>query len=494
MRLSVHRNPKKEVLRVRKFTFLAIAALALVLVFGTTAFAALQPGSQNGTGYQSPTGFLGPGLGTEGTNIVIPADPATNRIHSQYTKNTNACASCHVAHTAVGADLLQWSDPNATCLACHDGTVTATYDVDKGFLPGSTTARTAGGLFNLTVAEGVYDQSRHAVTASLNTAAAPGGAGSSAPNDSNGTWTEAFECVSCHSPHGQGGNARILSPDPNGLSVSKRVPVNTDGSWGTAYTTSPYKGFTMTADAADTSGKTFLAVVPAAGDHQLGYKPGEKYTFIRGYPYSKLTKVYVNAVAKTETVDFTFDNSAGYTKVVFTTAPATTDTVTADFVPALRVKMSYTGYLTSTESISYKGGLNAFCGACHTDYNTATAALWNVRGDLQYHGSATTLTGTYKQAYRHQVGYNYSAAVNGAYNGLKFETKTVVCLTCHVAHGTNDQYWVDSLAGADSGFWTSTTAVETMGSSVLKRKPNMGVCETCHKKGDGNQGYLINTQ
>ena len=42
--------------------------------------------------------------------IYLPneAQPANYRIHSNYTKNTDACASCHTTHTAVGNSLLQW--------------------------------------------------------------------------------------------------------------------------------------------------------------------------------------------------------------------------------------------------------------------------------------------------------------------------------------------------------------------------------------------------
>lgn len=501
---------------------LVLSAFA-VLAFASVASAALEPTPTPVPGDTTPDYTSPTTVGTvEGTNIIVPTNPANTptpttpgqgRIHTQFQTNTNACASCHAAHTAVGKDLLQWADVNATCRACHDGTVTTTYNVELGQIA-STGKRTFGGLFKFASADQTNDLSRHGVTdVGILANAAPGGAMlAGAADDPRGQWTAEFTCASCHSPHGQGGNARILAPDPNGV-VTQLVDADHNKQQDA---TSPYKSYTLTRNETVPGAVYYEAVVGTSGDFKLGYMPGEKYTFIKGYPYSSYTAVYVGGVKQAGTA-YKIDNSQGSTRISFTTDPGAIATVTADFAPAMRVKMGVTAYLTATESVAYKGGLNAFCGACHTDYNTATASLYNSptaatgRKDGLFHGAATTLTGSYRDAYRHQVGYNYGGAAG--IKGLKFEAgqyydpasstwkagNIVVCLTCHVAHGTDQQYWIDSLAGTDKNpdgtdFWTATTALETDHKSVLKRKPNMAVCESCHQKGAGNDGYSFNTQ
>ncbi len=454
---------------MRKWTLVLILAAIMVVGIAATASAALAPNTNAQLG-DGKSDYLSP------TTLYYPADPVTNRIHSQYQANTDACASCHATHTAVGPALLQWADVNDACLACHDGTVTSTYNVDNGYIA-NTSARTLGGLFlmdnNGSTPEGTNSLSRHGVSASTTTSAAPGGG---SVDDEWGKWASTeFTCAACHSPHGQGGNARILNPDPNGLALAKKI-----------------KGFTLT-DTGDTV--TFVAYVAYVTAevydfHRLGYTPGDMFTWIEGYPYSKDTKVYVDGDEQPSSA-YTIDNSSGYTKVVFDTAP--TGAVTADFVPAVRVAMAVTNYLQSNESVAYKRGINAFCGSCHLDYNTANAGRWNANASKpnQYSGSGEVLTGIYREAYRHQVGYKSSVAKQPP---LKFENNsvtgenTVVCLTCHVAHGVDEGWWVDmsNVPEAD--------ATEQQGSSALKRQPNMGVCETCHQKGAGNGGYAANTQ
>lgn len=68
--------------------------------------------------------------------IVAPGAPNVyldnGRIHGGYSSNTDACASCHSPHNASGKELLQWATVNATCYACHDGTINSTYNVKAG--------------------------------------------------------------------------------------------------------------------------------------------------------------------------------------------------------------------------------------------------------------------------------------------------------------------------------------------------------------------------
>ena len=80
----------------------------LVLAFATSAMAAqvLQGGSYLSTAKT----FTADGVTNYPYEIYLPneTNPASYRIHSNYAKNTDACASCHATHTAVGDSLLQW--------------------------------------------------------------------------------------------------------------------------------------------------------------------------------------------------------------------------------------------------------------------------------------------------------------------------------------------------------------------------------------------------
>ncbi len=420
---------------VKRIGLVLAVAISLVLITAGVGYAALNLDPNWQTNSSTVSDYLPPS----------PPVVTETTIHSDYQKNTDACASCHVAHTGVGRNLLQWASTADACWACHNGTVSTTYNVQAGKIA-NTTTRTYGGLFgdgDISVADSVYNLSQHGVRSSLTAGAAPGGSNQSSAADSNGQWTSAFTCVSCHNPHNLGGNARILNPDPNGVqsitAAKSKFQLTQVG------TTTQY-----------TSG--------------IGY-------WLTGYNYTP--KVYVGATAGAAvqvTSGFTIDRAGG--SVTFTSAPGSN--VYADFTPALRVTMTVANKLASNETVTYLGGINAFCGACHTDYNT------NRTGSTT--GSALALNGVYTQAYRHQVGMIYPDYAG--VTGLKFQDQggtqdVVVCLTCHVAHGTNQQYWIDSLNAAEGGtYWNATTAVEKSGSSALKRKPNMAVCETCHKKGE----------
>ena len=132
-----------------------IAVLVLVLVLGMSSMA-LAASNVDYSG--SPTdglndfaatkGFTNDGKAGYPNEIYLPNEgtPADYRIHSNYAATTDACASCHSTHTAVGEALLQWGTVYDTCMACHDGSVSTTYDV-KGGQIANTGMPTFGGVF-----------------------------------------------------------------------------------------------------------------------------------------------------------------------------------------------------------------------------------------------------------------------------------------------------------------------------------------------------------
>ncbi|HEX3015992.1 MAG TPA: cytochrome c3 family protein [Desulfobacteria bacterium] len=438
----------------RKIGIVAVLTLVLVLTATSWVFAA-QNVKFNGAGnggndfLATPKVFSNDGVANYPNEIYLPneGNPAQYRIHSNYAATTDACASCHATHTATGEALLQWGSVYDTCMACHDGTVTTTYDVQNGKI-GTTGVSSAGGMFGDSSGSG--SASNHYANGAINIYAAPGGpgtAGTPAPS-----WDKEFGCQSCHSPHGQGGNARLLNPDVNGVAKANH--------------------------------KTNIALADEGGY----YISSTNDRWLTGHSYPVVIR---DGGATVDSAKYEINNVAGYTKVTFVNY-APTGTLTADFYPALQVKMNIANYLTTNESVVPVSGLNAFCGACHKDYDTSSVR-----------NPASNLNGTYTDAYRHAVNFTRNSAQKDklAKLNMKMETRDgkyyATCETCHVAHGTNAQYWQDSLKVANGGTlpqgFEADKLKEIAGSSALKRLPNMATCEACHAKGAASQGYSANT-
>ena len=390
--------------------------------------------------------------------------PDNYRIHSNYSKNSDACASCHSTHTAVGNSLLQWQSVYDTCLACHDGTLSNTYNVVDGRIR-STDQPTFGGRFGVS-GEGVgEDLSNHNVTGAIKLTSAPGGSVTEVAytmgNKTVTRWGTNLGCESCHEPHGLGGNARILSPDPNYMQTVRGKR--------------DYTNFTFTRAAETISGNVYYT----AKDNSLGY-----LYLLKNYPYTSDLKIYLdqqngNPVEQLYLdQDFTLDNNSGYSKLIFNlpnrVAPEAGYRLYGSFISAWKVKMAINNYLgyegSAGETVSYQSGINGFCGSCHTLFNNSTNDMLSG----QYSGS-------------HKVGGRWAFVVDSV--NLKFEnvignSGTIVCLTCHVAHGVSKKYWTETLNSTQYGNinenLSSASLNELGGSSALKRKPNYNLCPTCH--------------
>ena len=476
---------------MRKIGILAVLTLGCMLAFSTVAAAA--------TTSVGPTTNPPTVTGTNGTSYLAPTTPVmkydspTNaKIHSAYSKTSDACASCHAVHTAVSNDgsLLQFADAQVACWACHDGTVAATYNVVTG--THDSTVPSSGGKFALAGTTNLTDPgfSNHGMAPGLapaiTTASAPGGAGGSAAAtaglDKNGAWNTTFECAACHDPHGTFGNARLLNPNVNG------------------YSTTQYNVMLAATGKALTS------------TDQINYTTS--VPFFDGYPYYKTTKVYVNGAIVTSGFKLDGANS----KIIFTPALLSTDTVKAAYYPGLIVKMDIAAKLTPTEQVKHQTGMNQFCGACHTDYNNVGKTVsYNADGSIkatgQTGGAYKTALGEYQVAYRHSVGFGRTPAaadplftdansLDASYPGLVFEKSnwktagtllpTVNCITCHYAHGTDDAFITSNLAkqlgtvnvfnGNNATGSPIIQTYDTTRSGALKRLPNMGVCQGCHNK------------
>lgn len=129
--------------------------------------------------------------------------------------------------------------------------------------------------------------------------------------------------------------------------------------------------------------------------------------------------------------------------------------------------------------------ISGFCGACHTRYMVSTSA------------SGETSSGDFIFTYRHRIDAPSGAVVNGVTytfpTGINLpvssvnggtptsspENRSMVCLTCHVAHGSRAAMGTSSGAVAWPG--GATTPNGSARSSLL-RLDNRGVCQNCHAK------------
>lgn len=494
---------------------------------------------------------------------VPGANAGSQRIHANYTANTDACAACHFTHSAPGTRLLQWGSIFEACAACHDGSLGEwSYDVFAGTI-GLSDARTFGGLFGSTVDE-VYDSnnylenpspdnptfiSSHMSNGYMALAAAPGSAGDT-PAEIDYLQGIQFDCASCHTPHGQGGNARILNPDPGKLKISNFFPAS-----GAAYPVLVNK-----------DDSRFVEILTTSASGTNAFQSDSPF-WIQGYPYNRITGIFVVDSGVDPAIEFNpqdtdhkgiYSEKAGVTQLVYSTQytidwrqgivdiidgyDLSGKQVYAVRVPGIFVVMKITNILKEFEEVEYveldvdkdgpggttfdgasdpNGGINAFCGACHGKYNTqgneAEEDYDFIDSDLINHGSGHF---GYEGMYRHQVGFKWLNQWPGQAEFIKFaypidktsgdiipNKKIFTCLGCHFAHGVNDKYWYDyvktvtggtpdgtyaaTLTGAPEGLEDLVDMEEIYGSSALKRLPNMGTCEDCHNKSEGNSKDTI---
>lgn len=371
------------------------------------------------------------------------------RTHGEYANDTNSCASCHQTHTASGRALLFKNGIYNTCTACHDGTL-GFYNV---FTPSNA------GTFGGNPDKAVGNASVHMATGVMTVSAAPGGNRTS--TDAN-TWGKAFDCSSCHAPHGSYSD-RLLSYNPNGVANTPATDASGNPTGGRLI-----QNATVAFDSA--TGK--YTAVGADGKAVAG-------PWIYGYTYGKPKLYYTQIRVKDASGNFTYKYSASqswndvlnvnYRGGYFTdpngvlTGKSLSD-IQMDVAPAVIVKMVENQIGTSPSGIKYysvtgyQSGVNSFCAACHTDYNS---------------NSAQSETGTFSKAFRHKITQGLKAGMIG-------EGTNMVCLTCHYAHGTDASIQKDAQE-------KPVTSPDVNASSALKRYVNMSVCWKCHTDSKAEQ-------
>jgi len=162
---------------------------------------------------------------------------ADNGPHGGFTATTDACASCHRAHSAqYGSNALLIMAPDALCLSCHDGSGAGTNvqdgvysqagsdahagGVGLGPVEGTDGASLMGGGFDFALmatawsgavtANPAFNATSKATTSHHNYDGTIGTVwGSGAINTASASY--ALECVSCHDPHGTAGYTNVTA-------------------------------------------------------------------------------------------------------------------------------------------------------------------------------------------------------------------------------------------------------------------------------------------
>ena len=159
--------------------------------------------------------------------------------------------------------------------------------------------------------------------------------------------------------------------------------------------------------------------------------------------------------------------------------------VTVKVTPTDDSAKSYTTPTYYKSAGSGQWEISTFCAACHTRYMTTTS------------GSGETASSDFIYKFEHRIdapsgavvgGITYSfpsnlalpvSTVNGGPPSTSPDNRSMVCLTCHVAHGTKATMGTSSGAVPWPGGATSPNGNAR---SSLLRLDNRGICENCHGK------------
>jgi predicted CXXCH cytochrome family protein len=432
---------------------------------------------------------------------------ADNGPHGNFQASTDACASCHRAHSAQGKDfLLISSDIYTLCTNCHDGTGAYTNVVQGIYMgtaigtlsaPYGTQGDANVGLFGggfeqaaMTTARGLlngYDASVAAPTP-INVTShhdVVGGAGPlwgagviNTTTDTSHATSYTLECTSCHDPHGKAGKATMpvagstkpptVSNNGTPIATYRLLRYQPEGSNGYQITTGSSAAYWVKAgitDATAGAGSSGVLINDIPNYYLPTVTASYWYTINSDSAVDPSVQAYSHRAG---TPWWSYVNNKGdyagrsyiYTRPAFVVVAGTASGAGSQ----LSCAMSATGAALDT-SCAYAGALkfnnttpmanmSFWCATCHDRYIAGSDARSNTEGDAVY-------------KFRHST--NGSAG----------------CVNCHTAHGATST--MTPLAAAD----TLNTAAGLTGNTNMLKLDNRGLCADCHGY---DVGFGLSTQ
>lgn len=433
---------------------------------------------------------------------------ADNGPHGGFTATTDACASCHRAHSAqYGSNSLLIMDPEALCMSCHDGTGAGTNVHDGvysqaganayyGTTPSITNEGTdgaslfGGGFANAVMAtawsgaatyNAAYDAGSRPVTSVHNIGVMGTVWGSGAANSTNGAIV--LECTSCHDPHGNAGFVGTTTTKAASYRLLRYVPQGSNGF--TSPGTVNWSGGAF--PAGGSNGTTTGWTVPDnfATIGQEWYTIGTTSRFAVGdYNAGNANNVYnlKNAAAA---------EASTYIPAAVNTAYFCAQCHDRYFANS-RLRNAtdasvYCGHplngttVVGTATLTHQPDADGVAPWIHpvnpTRCEPVVDASNNITGWGDNGGSGDN---TYK--YMHSSG-DIRASGDGTVTAGAGTSVSRSCVACHVAHGTAAQM----TAFASDATLTAVPAAET-NNSVLLRMDNRSICLRCHA---GNVNYVV---
>ncbi len=391
---------------------------------------------------------------------------ADNGPHGNFAADTDACASCHRAHTAQGVNyLLLQSDIYVLCTTCHDGSGAYTNVVDGVYenatlslpAPYGTQGDKGQGLFGggftnaamNTVRSRVngYVAGTYPTPAAVNshhdvetgTAGTVWGTGDI--NTAN-TATLVMECTSCHDPHGNAGAVftgtspsptyRLLRFQPEGSNGYEVVTGPSSTYFTTAYTLTGTAGGVYVADVTT---KWYTVNTDSTKDSSVvafRHRPGTPWWSYINMPGDYAGRSYIYARPSVNIVAGTASGAASQ----WSCSPVATGV-------ALDTTCAYNGANGTFDNTAPMGKLGYWCATCHDRYLATGNGRTTDSGDTVY-------------KFRHS-------------------TTSVACVNCHTAHGSTA---VMTTALAQNA--TLNTAAGLTGYNNMLKLDNRALCADCH--------------
>jgi predicted CXXCH cytochrome family protein len=426
---------------------------------------------------------------------------ADNGPHGGFTATTDACASCHRAHSAqYGSNALLVMAPDLLCLSCHDGTGAGTNVEDGVYMQSGSDAHTGvagsivegtdgaslfgGGFVNALMATAwsgavtanpAFDATSRATTSHHNYDGTTGTVwGSGANNTANDLY--ALECVSCHNPHGTAGvsivagvstrvaSYRILRWQPSGSNGFSAPAASVNWSGGAFPITTFASGNTtgwLVPDNFAANGTEWYTIGTtgafAAGDYNAGNANNAYQPAGHNYVAAAVNEAFFCAQCH----DRYFNNSR---------LRNATDVSMYCGSPVNGTTPPYAGSPLFLPYNAPVGGVHPTDPArCEPVYTGAVITGW---GDNGPSGDTTYM-------YRHASG-DIRISSDGAAAAGAGTSVSRSCVACHVSHGTAAQM---SILASDATL--AAVAGNDTNNSTLLRMDNRSLCLRCHA-GDVN--------